>query len=230
MSQKINPKIIKLGIKSKWFINIQKYGNNFNIFRSFYFFYIKSLNLIFNLFKRQNTFINEIEIKHKNNMLDFIIIYNNKISKKKELIHKLFLNLNFFFYSTNLIKIKIYNTNTKFYNLNILFLYIYYLYKNLNYNIKKIIAIISILLKNNLNSKLIIKFKNGPKNIILKGFKITFKGRLSNQKNNMSKTITIKKGSLKLNSLNNYIEFKNIPLHTKLGICNLKIWLFFIIK
>lgn len=134
-----------------------------------------------------------------------------------------------YFYWFNLKKkliIKLYN-NSKVDNTYILLNYIEYLFNNLNYSVKKISIILALLLKKKLNSKKVVFLKNGPVDLIFKGYKIKLSGRIDNQKNQMAKSIIFKEGSLTLTNLNSYIDFKNINLNTKLGVCNIKIWLFY---
>nr|YP_009295190.1 ribosomal protein S3 [Dasya binghamiae]AOH77202.1 ribosomal protein S3 [Dasya binghamiae] len=78
-----------------------------------------------------------------------------------------------------------------------------------------------------MNTNKISLCKKGPQKLILKGYKITLSGRFENTKNPMSKTYTTKNGFITLTSLNNNIDFISKNLYTKLGICNIKIWLFY---
>ncbi|MGH1163428.1 hypothetical protein ACQVTW_31165 [Bacillus mycoides] len=97
------------------------------------------------------------------------------------------------------------------------------MFDHLNYSPKKIAAILTILLKSNLNTKILAFNLYGPCFLILRGYKIKLSGRLDDQKNQMAKHFTLKKGSLTLTNLNSYVDYKNINLNTKLGVCNIKI-------
>ena len=160
-----------------------------------------------------------------------MVFYINIIKKKykfikKKLLNKILVNTCVLLKKKQ-VKFVIYIDSNNIYTTQILCTYACYLLKNLNYSLKKILAVISILLKHQWNLQIIIFSKKGPEKFILKGYKIMFKGRFSNQKNQMAKTMILNKGSLKLNTLNNYVDFKKINLFTKLGTCNMKIWLLY---
>lgn len=69
--------------------------------------------------------------------------------------------------------------------------------------------------------------KNGLKNKILCGFKVQLKGRFESTKNSMSKTVNFKVGKINSTNLNSSINFLSYTFYTKLGLSNLKIWLFY---
>lgn len=225
MSQKVNSKNQRIGVNINWPIKIQKYGKSFCKTIKLFYEYKKGWTLVFNLFKLEKMFIDNIELKHYNSNVIlniFILIKYNKLKVKK-----IFINWFHWLYSNKNLKIYIYTNKNKIYTSNILWFYINYLNNNLKYNTKKILAILTLLLKKKLNSKVIIFTKVGPTFLVLKGYKIQLKGRLDNQKSQMSKKTTFKKGSINLTKLNNYVDFKNIQIYTKLGNCNFKVWLFY---
>lgn len=222
MSQKVNSKSTKIGINQLWLTKTQKYGNNFYNFNLFFFYNKKKIDFILKISKLKILFINEIKLLNKYSL--FVL----KIYIKKSNGFNINLLANYFYWF-NLKKkliIKLYN-NSKVDNTYILLNYIEYLFNNLNYSVKKISIILALLLKKKLNSKKVVFLKNGPVDLIFKGYKIKLSGRIDNQKNQMAKSIIFKEGSLTLTNLNSYIDFKNINLNTKLGVCNIKIWLFY---
>lgn len=229
MAQKLNPKSIRLGITQLWNIFVQPYGSNYKILILFFFNYLKSWFFFFKIFSKNKIFINSIEFWHTNSNL-LIKVYTNKFNFKyysNKYLKKIIYILFYWFYFNKFIKIYFYTNNLKFYTSSLLLTYLEHLYKNLNYTPKKIIAILSLLLKKISTQNKITLSKKGPLKLKLKGYKIILNGRFENSKNQMAKKLIIKHGSLKLISINNYIDFSNKNFHTKLGACNIKLWLFY---
>ena len=79
-----------------------------------------------------------------------------------------------------------------------------------------------------LNSAKILTSKTGLKVLKFKGFKLKLSGRFEESKNQMSKTLEQTSGSISLLSTSSYIEFSTLNINSKLGVCNIKIWLFYI--
>jgi ribosomal protein S3 len=83
------------------------------------------------------------------------------------------------------------------------------------------------MLNSHLNTKKVVYNNKGPIVLKLKGFKLRASGRLDNIRNQMSKTSNQTGGSLPLSQLNSYVEYCSFNIHTKSGVNNLKVWLFY---
>jgi ribosomal protein S3 len=83
------------------------------------------------------------------------------------------------------------------------------------------------MLNNHLNTKKVVYNNKGPIVLKLKGFKLQASGRLDNIRNQMSKTSSQIGGSLPLSQLNSYVEYCSFNIHTKSGVNNLQVWLFY---
>lgn len=225
MSQKINPKSLRLGFSKIWKIFSQHYGISLKYFNILFYRYTISINFIMKKLIHNNHIINQIELWHNNSSLDIKIymINPNYLSSSYKIID----TITYWFYFNNSIKIHFILHKMNFCSSILLKLYIEYLFKTLNYSPKKILATLSVLINNKFHLTKLTYSKLGPLNLYLKGYKIMLNGRFENSKSAMAKTLTLKKGSLKLTSLNNNIEFFNQNLDTKFGICNFKLWIFY---
>lgn len=222
MSKKTDSKSTKIGINQLWNTKSQKYGNNLYNFNIFLYNYKNNTNFVLRSSALKTVFINKIRLTHKNNLFTLKLYVKNVDKLNVSLLKNYF----YWFYLKRSLAIKLYN-NGRVNNTYVLSIYAKYLFTYLNYSAKKILIILTLILNENKNLKKIVFLKNGPINLVFKGYKIKLSGRIDNQKNQMAKNITLKKGSLNSTSLNSYVDFKNINLNTKLGICNIKIWLFY---
>lgn len=227
MSQKINPKSLRLGISNLWLIQSQQYGKKYQ--NNFFLKYIKSFNYTMKNLVQNTKFANKIEFWHNTNKFHIkIYVFGNQLKNTYDnFLKKYIYIIAYWFYLQKYIKVSIYSNKIKFLSSTLFSLYIDYLTKNLNYTPKKILAIILFLIKQKINTQQILFTKNGPKKVVLKGYKITLNGRFENSKSNMAKKVTFKNGFVTLTSMNNNIDFINKNIYTKLGTCNLKIWLFY---
>nr|YP_011017728.1 ribosomal protein S3 [Heterosiphonia pulchra]WQF69551.1 ribosomal protein S3 [Heterosiphonia pulchra] len=225
MSQKINPKSLRLGNSLIWSLINQHYGNKKQ--NIFCFNYFKTLNLLDSNIKNQILSYFEYQL----NSSDFILkIYlkNNVYSIKYNFIfNNISRNIKYLFHNKIKINIRIYSYSIYFYSCKALINYSIYLAKSLNYVPKKIFSTLIYLLTKQLNYKKVYYSKFGPLKLKLYGFKVSLKGRFETSKSQMSKEIKFSHGSLSLVNLNSHIDFLSTDLYTKLGVCNLKIWLFY---
>lgn len=93
--------------------------------------------------------------------------------------------------------------------------------------VRKVLLLILNLLKQQVGQSKIIYSKSGVRKITLKGFKLVLSGRFENSKNQMAKKLEYTVGSLSLLSLDSYVEYATVNFSSPLGLCNLKIWLFY---
>lgn len=227
MPRKSNPKSLRLGFTKVWDNVSQHYGQNLQIFIIFFYKYLISLNFISKKLIQNNILINNIEIWHTNFEIKIKIYLNSENITYYEISKNIIKVLTYWFYFNKFFRINFIYNKMNFYTVDLLKLYIDYLFTILNYTPKKIVAIISVLIANKLNKNKVTYSKMGPLNLYLKGYKIILNGRFDNSKSGMAKTLILQNGSLKLISLNNQIDFVSKNLHTKFGVCNLKLWLFY---
>jgi len=167
--------------------------------------------------------IHNLKLSHDYKSITFIVSVAAKNYKKKKIIINIFLYLSFYFFNNIDLKIIFYNSIKRSYTTLFYKCYINYLFYKLNYSPRKIINILSRLLKNQIRVNKITDSSKGPLNLKLMGYKLTLKGRFENTKNQMAKKMNLSNGSVKLTTLDNYIDYIDVDLYTKLGICTIKI-------
>jgi len=226
MSRKTNSTSLKLGKTTIWPIFSQNYGSSiFMKAQNFKIYYYLYLLLIF-VNKNYNASITNVNINIKNKISITLYYYFDshlELQENFNLINSYIGKLNYRFseiYSIKFyLKLKTFSTlliTNYFQNL-----------LNKNFSLKKIFSIVYVLLEANINSKKIIYMKFGIQKLILKGFKIRLSGRLDNNSKQMAKALEYTYGNIPLVSIENYIEYSNLIIFSKLGSCNFQIWLFY---
>nr|YP_010619982.1 Ribosomal protein S3 [Tayloriella tenebrosa]WAX03995.1 Ribosomal protein S3 [Tayloriella tenebrosa] len=232
MAKKINLSGKCLALTTLWISQYQHYGK-FSFFSINDFFFLFSLLKIFNKQLNSNTkyFITKIQNLVLASQI-FLIISLTFIN------NQLFLNFYRFFFSiwkkniSNRLNFQLflYLEKNQYFSTRFLKSYILYLVYNKINSPKKIFNLLILLLKKN-KFQLISSFsKNGLKKNILIGFKIQLKGRYETTKNEMASQMIVRDGKINSTNLNYTINFVNHFFYTKLGISNLKVWLFYSVK
>nr|YP_009559259.1 ribosomal protein S3 [Gelidium coulteri]QBA96106.1 ribosomal protein S3 [Gelidium coulteri] len=230
MAQKTNPTGLRLGVNQVWDSIVQNYGRNHKIYTNF----VKK-QFLFNYFLNQhpelrNTGLfsqNYLTLKYASNCIDFthnvkILQTNDNFSKNStEEIQLILKGIN-----VAEANIKLFYISKSVFTANLLAIYAVYLFKR-NLTLKKIITNLTLFLKRQLEVKKIVYLKNAPRELKLIGFKVRISGRFENTRNRMAKAYEQSVGSLSMVCLKNVIEFHNKIIYTKLGVCNLQIWLIY---
>ena len=222
MAQKINPTSIKIGHQSPWIFICQLYGKSKSDF-SFFFIFFHFLNFHFlnfhffsfpsNLFILSNRYyfvINSGKLKNtstKSNLLELKYFPVKKFKAKSR------------FFSVA--KVLTFASGVSFY-------FKFLVTKKIIF--RKALLILIKLLKSQLNLTKIVPLKFGLKKLTLKGFKCVLTGRFENSKTQMAKKLEFSEGSVALLTTNSSVEFFNLNIYSKLGVCNFKIWLFYCYK
>nr|YP_009445879.1 30S ribosomal protein S3 [Betaphycus gelatinus]ATX68844.1 30S ribosomal protein S3 [Betaphycus gelatinus] len=229
MAQKINPVSFRLGTTQIWNSNLQVYGKSYKVYSLLSFQYLEIDELIkrilnFNGFSvgYQNWKIGKYKIQLSIHYSE--LIFTEKKSKLSA-FKSIFKILNNWFPGKISLVLYFNNLKDSLFN-NFLVEYTQYL-TSINTSSKKVIWSISKLLKIYLKNEKIIFYKKGILKARLKGFKISFKGRLEDSKAQMAKSLQYSEGNLPLNTLKSYISYSNNVIYTKNGTCGLKIWLFY---
>nr|AOX48915.1 ribosomal protein S3 [Gelidium crinale f. luxurians] len=216
MAQKTNPNGLRLGLTQVWETTIQNYGKKSKVYS---FFLIKK-----SLINKLTTSYFQLPGKK------FIVYHDNILLNLKHLNKQIKLTDKF---KRSLKSICSTKTTTKFFHVTekyltaeFLGLYSEYLF-NKNSNLKRISSDMFMFLKKCLNLKKVIYSNNTIVTLNLIGFKIKISGRFDNSRNQMAKSYEQSFGSLSLLRLNNYVEFVNKVIFTKLGSCSFQIWLFY---
>lgn len=230
MSKKINLTGRNIGSNSIWLQKFQLYGKTFSIFKKYFslFFLFNQILDKKNMFFLKELFIvnKKIQIK-KNNICVFLIL--SKLEKNSSINLSYFL---FSFWNKQLttffpFKIKIVILENYYFSQFFLKNLFHYLILSKNYTPKKLFNFIIQFMKQNLNNILISQLKTKITKTKLIGFKIQLKGRFDLTKNTMSKKIIIKLGKVNSTRLStNIISYSHI-FYSKLGLSNLKIFLFY---
>jgi len=227
MSKKSNPLNLRLGILNSWSFYLQNYGKSpsVNFFINFFILYIDHFLDTFLSKKNLPITFKEIWWNHK---FIYFNLYSLELKKENYLNILKEINIVTKLWKIKNLNIRIYKNSYWFTNSFLTNNYLHFLSNNcLIISPKKLFGILILLLTKQINQTKISYFKNGPKKIILKGFRIKLIGRFENTTNKMAKVIEYKIGSLALVQLDNNINYLENQFNTKLGLCNLKIWLFF---
>lgn len=229
MSQKINSLGFKLGILQLWNFNIPVYNSSFKFYKKY--IYISKYTFIYfrQIFKKHNILLNKITISYINQQFFLTIsFYNfdNYITFLKKAVFNNFL----YFWWGNLINLTLYKNQKLTISSFLITNYIIYVIESKNYSFKKSLHDLFKILKDISKDKKIIYTTSGLKVIELKGFKMQLSGCFENSRSQMSKILKYNYGLIPLTKLNGCIEYSTSCLFTKLGICNLKIWLFYEFK
>jgi len=227
MSQKIKPSSLRLGLIQLWDVEHQTYGSTLKRRTKDLFKYINTFVYIKKMISLDHYLIHNLKLSHDYKSIIFIVSIATKNYKKKKIVINIFLYLSFYFLNNINLKIIFYNNIKRSYTTLFYKCYINYLFYKLNYSPRKIINILSRLLKNQIGVNKIIDSSKGPVNLKLMGYKLILKGRFENTKNQMAKKMNLSNGSVKLTTLDNYIDYIDVDLYTKLGICTIKIWIFY---
>lgn len=225
MSRKNQPKIVRLGINYIHNYINQNYGKNYNIyFQNLSYQFSIYLFLVYYLKKYSYIYHNiQIFILKKEICIKIICIKNlNNVNIIKNLFN--------IFNKSYLQSFKIFIIYKDFFKTTTLLLdsYINFLILK-KFTYKKKLIILLYILNKIINTSKIINTKRGPIKIKLIGYKIKFKGRFENTKNQMAHQIFFRVGKVSLITLNNYIDFTTKKIDTKLGVYSLSIWLYYII-
>lgn len=229
MSKKINLFSKCLALTIYWSYNFQIFSKNFYLFKKYFSIIILLQKLInnkklfyLNLFLLLKT---KIFISKNNFNIHFILFY---LKKKWNSFFQFFFSIRLlqdkYFLS---LKSKIFVVKNFFFSNFFFSNLIFYLLLEKKFNPKKIFNFFLNLFKNNFNFFLVQDSKNGFLKKKLIGFKVQLKGRFEVTKNSMSKKNLIKLGKVNSTNLNNHIIFYEHIFFSKLGVSNLKIWLFY---
>nr|YP_009317601.1 ribosomal protein S3 [Pterocladia mexicana]AOX49053.1 ribosomal protein S3 [Pterocladia mexicana] len=222
MAQKTNPNALRLGSTQVWETTIQNYGKKSSIysFSLIKHFLANKLALFhFQPVKKDMVLSKRFTIHHK------WIGLNLKCSDKRSQLSKEFEKSLSLIYSKK-VKIKNFHMIETYVTAEFLTSYVEYLFTK-NFSLKKISLNVFIFLKTCLNMEKIIYSNNTILILNLIGFKIKISGRFDNSRNQMAKSYEQSFGSLSLVRLENYVEFYNKSIFTKLGVCGFQVWLFY---
>nr|YP_009317578.1 ribosomal protein S3 [Pterocladiella media]AOX49030.1 ribosomal protein S3 [Pterocladiella media] len=222
MAQKTNPIGLRLGLTQVWGTIAQNYGKKDSLYHLFLvnqFLISKILEQYF-ISVKDKIVIDKQFVFHYGYMVLNLKCLNKQLRLDKnlktnlELLFPLEFKLNFFNSAET-------NLTAKF-----ITLYAEYIF-NKTGNLKKVSLNIFIFLRKRLNSKKISYLNKTITQLNLIGFKIKISGRFDNSRNQMAKSYEQSYGSLSLIRLENYVEFHNKTIFTKLGTCSFQIWLFY---
>lgn len=231
MSQKTNPRSVRLGLTHLWSNIIQNYGFNFKITIILFYIYLKFVNILSNILFKSFYLFSFQEILFFNSKIIINIwclpIKHIKLLNYLGVIQKLIQILKYWVFG-NSVSIRFYFPNLKFFRYSWMIVnYGKYLSIIHNYSPKKITSILVFTLNTQLNHLNIFYTKMGPVVLRLRGFKIVWVGCFETTKLQMAEMFDFKIGLVGVSMLNKYVDFSTQVIHTKLGSVNLKIWLFF---
>lgn len=226
MSKKINSSGKYLNITNLSNYQLQYYGKTVSLYKQNFLTTFVLLPLVYKKLFINKTFLNITTLNlisfnnctflflsfselNKKNIQCFLLFYENIISSTKI---NIYLKKNFYLTSAFIKN------------------YIFYLNIKYNYPPKKIFNFLILFLKNSINCSTVFLTSTGLNSKKLIGFKLQLKGRYETTKNSMSKVLVFKVGKINSTKLNSSINFLHYTFYTKLGVSNLKIWLFYKLK
>nr|YP_010620028.1 Ribosomal protein S3 [Symphyocladia marchantioides]WAX04041.1 Ribosomal protein S3 [Symphyocladia marchantioides] len=230
MAKKINSSNKCLALTTLWVNQFQLY-NKFSFFSKnefFLLFIIKFLIIQLNFTKNLITKTQSLIFSTQLLLIFSLVSMNNDFFLK---LYQLFIGIwNRNFSSRLSFFLLFYVEKNHYLSAQFLKSYILYLITDNVNSPKKIFNLLVLLLTKTKNQSIISISKSGFRKITFIGFKIQLKGRYESTKNEMSNYLFIKDGKNNSTNLNITIDFINHLFYTKLGISNLKIWLFYSTK
>nr|YP_010620097.1 Ribosomal protein S3 [Periphykon beckeri]WAX04133.1 Ribosomal protein S3 [Periphykon beckeri] len=230
MSKKKNLSGKCLALTSLWTFQFQNYRNSFLLFSKFFFFrfLFKIIFLKFLNFKKIYSFScwyfqffsRYLLLQFKCKTLNFSLL-----SDFLGFIYAIWVNN---IKTTFSLKLFFCFEKESTFSSDFLFFYVLYLVNEQQFTPKKIFNMLNFMLQSKLDKKIVLFSKNG---LILQkfiGFKIQLSGRYEATKNSMAQRVFFNVGKINSTTAKINIYFLNRFLYTKLGISNLKIWLFYI--
>lgn len=229
MAQKINPISFRLGTIQVWNSLLQVYGKSFKNYLPIINNQLNLQDFITRYLKLNGLQLNYYEWKTYKNKTFLNIYFSPSFNNNKLNLTNLqqLSNLLSKWYSNKFV-IYFYLNSKRSLTSNFLTSYTKYLIEE-KLGPKKIISNLCRFLQIQLNSSKIMYFKLGLTKTELIGFKIRLVGRFDGS-NQMAKSFDQTVGTLSLTNLSSFVEYSNVEIHTKLGVCGVQIWLFFIPK
>lgn len=220
MGQKVNPRGFRIGVNNLWRIESQCYGKTFTNPRRLYKKMLPNANYLSKMFESKMFIKGEMFSIIKDNNCNYNIAYVSLIQNNEVPIQILKLS------SSNLFNTKLQNYNAGLWYKNGSLLCAF-LRENLKKGLpfRKIVTIIKTLFFNKKNYNVVLKAVCGTQFFEFTGLKIQYAGRFGSSRSRMSNKIVFRTGSVSLQKLGTYIEFYEMPLHTKQGVCNLRVWM-----
>ncbi len=228
MTKKINPLGKCLALTFFWPNSLQNFGNFFYFVNKYLFIYLLFHHFLVKLMSfKKKYFVNQFTFFIFSKL--FLIRFSNL---SFDYFWLAFLNDFFWkFWKSNFLflPLKVFYFLTKNFYLSADFLwdYLNYLTKNFCFSPKKTFNLLILFLTKNYFHLSLFKSKKGFKIKRFVGFKIKLIGRFESSKNAMSKNIIYKFGKINSSNLQINTNFLTYTFFTKLGVSNLKIWIFY---
>nr|BED43664.1 ribosomal protein S3 [Pyropia sp. Myanmar_A]BED43688.1 ribosomal protein S3 [Pyropia sp. Myanmar_B]BED43712.1 ribosomal protein S3 [Pyropia sp. Myanmar_C] len=220
MGQKINPQGFRVGVNNLWFAENQCYGKSFKNPKNLYKKSIFATNYLNQHFESKTLAKSKPQLKIIDNKWQCNLQYTSLLPKNdfdpqilKKLISKFLI-----------IKLQSYNTPFWYQNGALLCEFITYCLKK-GFAFRKAINFLKFLFIDKKNHKIVLKTVSGIQLFEFTGLKIKYTGRFGGSRNRMSSSTTFRMGAVPLQKLETHIEFNEILLYTKQGICNLQVWM-----
>nr|YP_009159741.1 ribosomal protein S3 [Pyropia nitida]AKQ53247.1 ribosomal protein S3 [Pyropia nitida] len=220
MGQKVNPIAFRIGINNLWRTESQCYGKSFINSKRLYKKVLPTTNYLNQLFKSKMFIRGEIQSKIKDNKWQYSVQYVPLLSQNsldiqvdKKVLPSMF-NIELLQYNTTL-----------WYRNGALICELINLSLKKGIAFRKIVNTIKMLFLNKNKHKLVLKTVSGQQLFEFIGIKIKYVGRFGGSRSRMSNNIVFRTGAVPLQKLNTHIEFYEIPLYTKQGVCNLQVWM-----
>nr|YP_010925368.1 ribosomal protein S3 [Neoporphyra dentata]WKD83574.1 ribosomal protein S3 [Neoporphyra dentata] len=220
MGQKVNPRGFRVGVNNLWCTESQCYGKNFTSAKKLHKKILLTTNYLNKLLESKMFIKGYISSRIKDNKWHYSIAYVPLIPENDVSIQitkkSLFALFN--------IELQNYNERLWYQNGSLLCEFIkFVLQKGLPF--RKIVTIIKMMFLNKKNYSLVLKTACGTQLFEFTGLKIKYAGRFGSSRSRMSNNVIFRTGSVSLQKLGTYIEFYEMPLYTKQGVCNLQVWM-----
>lgn len=220
MGQKVNPKGFRIGVNNLWAVESQCYGKNFTNTKNLYKKSLFTENYLRKLFVSNEFIKGDTNLKIWDNMWQYDIEYAPLISKNNSSIQAFKKPL---FHLSN-IELQNYNATLWYQNGSLLCEFIKCsLKKGLPF--RKIVTMIKVLFSSEKSYNIVLKTVCGTQLYEFTGLKIEYAGRFGGSRSRMANKISFRIGAVSLQKLETHVEFYEVPLYTKQGICNLQVWM-----
>lgn len=220
MGQKVNPTGFRTGINNLWHTEGQCYGKDFRNSKILYRKLLPTTNYLNQLFESKKLIKGKIRSKIKDNKCYYNIDCFSLVPKNDSFIQ---IAPKFIFSSLDT-EVQNYNMMSWYQNGSLLCEFIKTsLAKGLPF--RKIVITLKTMFLSKKKHNTVLKTVCGTQFFEFTGLKIKYAGRFGGSRSRMANSIVFKIGSVSLQQLETYIEFHEMPLHTKQGVCSIQVWM-----
>jgi len=222
MGQKINPRGFRIGLSDLWHDEGQCYGKGFrnqkNLLKE-----TRNISEFLNqYFDSKKLIQGQTNKKEFNKLKKYNIQYVPTLPKVTSLTHNMATKTAYVFKKN--IQVRNYNTTFWYQNGPLLGEFIKTSLKR-GIAFRKIINTVQRFLDPKTPHQIVLKTLSGTKVMEYTGLKVRYIGRFGGNRSRMASSIVYRIGAVSLQKIETHIQFYTSSLHTKQGLCNIKVWM-----